>query len=210
MLVAVGGCVPSGDIDAPAADDVCDESADCSAAEVCVAGGCVVGTCEPAEEQACDDGLAADAEVCCADRELCSALTLTCVPDPDAPPLFCEPVDIACVQCAAQEECSTGQFCSSGLCLEAAGRQACAESFQCSDGEHCDRNAFLCVPLRPCSLCSATSPHLCCFEGEVCIDEGDVGGTCVDEDAPIVCDEDADCGPGLECDEESGECFANL
>jgi hypothetical protein len=208
VLLVAGGCLPPGDLyDEPDVIE-CDARDDCTEGEVCIARTCIIGACDPTQEQACDEGAAIDVQLCCADREVCSMLSLTCVPDPDAPPLFCEPEDVTCVQCAAQEECSAGQFCSSGLCLDAAGRESCSSSFQCPDGEHCDRDAFLCVPLRPCSLCSETSSHLCCFDGEEC-DEDEIGGVCIQKTFEIECDEDSDCGPSLLCNEAEGECFSN-
>lgn len=170
-LVAVSGCVPPADLylGEPAAIE-CSTRDDCSAGEICIVGACVVATCDPSLEQACDAGTAVDVEFCCADREVCSTLSFTCVADPDAPP--CEVQDITCVECASDAECVGGQFCTSGLCLEFAGREQCSSSVQCSDeGERCDLNAFVCAPTRPCAACSPTSPHLCCAEGEVCDDD---------------------------------------
>lgn len=164
VLAVLGGCVPPGDLyDDPEVIE-CDARDDCSAGEICISSTCVSATCDPAIEAACDEGTVA--EFCCADREVCSTLSFTCVADPDAPP--CEVQDITCVECASDAECVAGQFCTSGLCLELAERDQCSSSVQCGERERCDPNAFVCAPTRPCAACSATSPHLCCVEGEVC------------------------------------------
>lgn len=200
ILAATSACQPPGDFDVPDAPAACESRADCGGGRICFGGACLAGTCDPTLEDACDGaGVVDDPTLCCGEREVCSGLELTCVADPDAPPLFCDPADVTCVQCSVQEECVPGQFCSSGLCLDAAGREACTASFQCDDGDHCDRAAFLCVPKRPCATCGPLAAHACCFEGEVCIDEA-YGGVCVEPSPEPECDDDGDCPAGLVCD----------
>jgi hypothetical protein len=232
MLVLIGACVPPyGDIDPPDEDlNVCDENDDCASDEVCVAGSCVIGTCDPSQQQACNDGTAIDRTRCCARRELCSSLSFTCVEDLGAPPLGCTPEDITCVQCVTQDDCLAGQLCTAGLCLDTADLDLCTSSFQCSESERCDRSVFLCTPKRPCATCGPLAQHLCCFEGEVCVDD-DQGGTCVGTPDPectvetetkdcnanefcdalarcSACDAEHPCGAGLSCDFEAGECVS--
>lgn len=206
-------------------DGDCDADADCAPGELCLASACVFAACDPSVEDACDAGELVGSH-CCGIVERCSPDSFACEPDIDVGP--CDAADITCVQCTSQEQCSAGQICSSGLCLDAAGRQQCTATFQCADGEHCDRQVFLCVPLRPCATCSPQTPHLCCFDDEVCLDD-DAGGVCVipqppecaaADDCPaglfcnatqqcVQCDDTGDCGPGLTCDVEEGLCISN-
>jgi hypothetical protein len=207
----------------------CDDSEQCSTGQVCIAGQCLVGSCDPALEGACDlEGL--DSEFCCKPWELCSTLSFQCENDPNVPGIGCQGVDDPnCTPCEVQGDCAGGQFCSSATCLDAAGREQCTSSFQCPAGERCDRNVFLCVPDRgACQFCESFS-ELCCEANEIC---SEADGRCVKLPEPecspeteledcnagqfcdalfrcVQCDDDGDCGPGLFCDEAQGECIAD-
>jgi hypothetical protein len=217
-----------GVVDEALADLTCAVDSDCIARQLCLSGLCVFADCEPLLEDACDAGEVTGSH-CCGENEACSPETFECEAE-DVDPVQCDPADITCVECTSQFDCGGGEFCSSALCLSAAGRDACTSSFQCGDGEHCDRQAFLCVPKRPCAACSQLLPQLCCFEDELCLvdDEGtnDEGGVCVvppprecdvDEECAaglfcgvtgqcVQCETTSDCGPGLTCDVEAGLC----
>lgn len=204
----------------------CEKSEQCPTGHVCSAGGCVLGTCDPLLENACDvDGL--ESAYCCKPWELCSTLSFTCDNDPEVRGIGCAPDDESCTPCEEQDDCAAGQFCSGAACFDATGRTGCTSSFQCPSGERCDRNVFLCVPDRGgCTFCGPDFPELCCEDGEVCSEqtgfcqelpeaECDPQGAntcapglfCDDLGRCVQCVEDGDCGPNLACDEGQGTCF---
>jgi hypothetical protein len=205
----------------------CVDSSECSNGQICIAGGCVSGSCDPAIESQCDlEGL--DSELCCKPWELCSTLSFQCENDPDVDGIGCDGDDPTCTPCETQGDCAAGQFCSGATCLDADGRDQCTSSFQCPAGERCDRNVFLCVPDRgACQFCESFA-ELCCENDQICSEDG----RCVDIPDPectvetqavdcnagqfcdslfrcVQCDDDGDCGPGLFCNEAEGECFAD-
>jgi hypothetical protein len=228
-VLALASCTPTGGgpiVDTPRFS-TCDASDQCPSGHVCNAGSCVLGTCDPLLETACDvDGLGSP--YCCKPWELCSTLSFTCQNDPDVRGIGCPPDDESCTPCQEQDDCAAGQFCSGGACFDAAGRDACTSSFQCRGGERCDRNVFLCVPDRGgCTFCGPAFSELCCEEGQVCsqqtgfcLDLPDpecnipgaetcpVGLLCDDLQRCVQCITDADCGPNLACDEGPGDCFS--
>lgn len=229
---AIASACPGGpDVIDPPTEDLatCESSDQCTTGNVCISGRCVLGTCDPAIETACDiEGL--DDEHCCKPWELCSTLSFQCENDPNVDGIGCDPEDPTCTPCEVQGDCAGGQFCSSATCLDAAGREDCTSSFQCPAGERCDRNVFLCVPDRgACGFCGPDFPELCCEDGQTCSEQD---GRCVDIPDPectdeteavdctlgqfcddlfrcVQCEADTDCGPGLLCDEGDGECFAD-
>lgn len=204
----------------------CEASEQCPTGNVCAAGICILGSCDPVLETACDVG-DIDGPFCCKPWELCSTLSFTCENDPSVDGIGCDPADPICTPCEVQSDCAGGQFCSSGTCLVAAGRDGCTSSFQCPTGERCDRNVFLCVPDRgACQFCGPAFDELCCEDNQVCSEQT---GFCTDipdaecqEDAEcnaglfcddlrrcVQCDATHICGPGLLCDTGEGECFAD-
>lgn len=229
VVLVTTGCPDGGPgsiIDTPGFN-TCTESEQCPQGHVCSAGGCVLGTCDPLLEQACDvDGL--ESKYCCKPWELCSSLSFTCDNDPDVRGIGCAPDDESCTPCELQDDCAAGQFCSGAACFDATGRAGCTSSFQCPSGERCDRNVFLCVPDRGgCTFCGPDFPELCCEDGQVCseqtgfceeipqaecdpqaADDGCPAGLFCDELSRCVqCVDDGDCGPNLACDEGAGTCF---
>lgn len=232
-LTAMGvmGC-PGGTVVNPPPDDVlntCEASEQCPAGNICSAGQCILGACDPLIETACDiEGL--DSAFCCKPWERCSTLSFQCETDPDVNGIGCDPNDPTCTPCEVQGDCAAGQFCTSATCLDAAGRETCSSSHQCPDGERCDRTVFLCVPNRgACEFCGPDFPELCCEDGELCSEETgfctiipdaectpetefedcNPGQFCDDLGRCVQCDDDGDCGPGLLCNEAEGECFAD-
>ncbi len=227
---ALASACPGGTVvNPPIEEDIgtCDDSSQCSNGQVCIAGSCIAGTCDPALESPCDlEGLESD--FCCKPWELCSTLSFECENDPNVEGLGCTDDDPNCTQCEVQSDCAGGQFCSSATCLVAAGRTQCTSTFQCDAGERCDRNVFLCVPDRgECQFCESFS-ELCCEDNELCSEEGrcvvipdaecspeteakdcNAGQFCDELFRCVQCDDDLDCGPGLLCNEAEGECFAD-
>ena len=226
VALFASACPLDGDgdiINGPTAFVACTASEECPTGNVCNAGLCVLGSCDPFIESACDVG-DVEGPYCCKPWELCSTLSFTCEDDPNVDGIGCDPNDPTCTLCEEQRDCAGGQFCSGATCLLAAGRDGCTSSFQCTAGERCDRNVFLCVPDRgACQFCDDFE-ELCCEDGQVCSDQT---GFCTDipdaecqEDsecnAGLFCDElgrcvqcDANhaCGPGLLCDSGEGDCF---
>jgi hypothetical protein len=204
----------------------CEASEQCPTGNICSAGVCILGTCDPVVEVACDtEGL--DGPYCCKPWELCSTLSFSCENDPTVNGIGCDPNEPTCTPCETQGDCAGGQFCSAATCLDAAGREDCTSSFQCPTGERCDRTVFLCVPDRgACQFCGTDFPELCCEDNQACSEQT---GFCVDipdaecsEDGECAdglfcdtlrrcaqCDETHSCGPGLLCDTGDGECFAD-
>jgi hypothetical protein len=218
-----GEGVDDGVDDGEVIDGECDRDSNCSPGELCLSATCVFADCDPLLEEACDAGEASGSH-CCGIAERCSEVSFECEPTLNDGP--CDPADATCIECVFEQQCSAGQVCAAGLCLNAATQQACTQTFQCGDAEHCDRDLFLCVPLRPCAACGPQLPHLCCFDDEVCLTNDDAGGACVipppreceaDDDcaaglfcdltgACVQCNDTVDCGPGLTCNVEEGVC----
>jgi hypothetical protein len=144
----------------------------------------------------------------------------------------CDPVQRRCTskacfghQCAAHADCAAGQFCVQGLCLDpqhpiTQGGQTCAvvlcgSARDCNAGQICNGRTFVCETDLGCaSGDSCPSSEACNLTSGVC------ELTCTDQDAvqicgaltPCVdgrcvqCEQDSDCGPGLQCDGASGRC----
>ncbi|HEY4222480.1 MAG TPA: hypothetical protein VGO62_14090, partial [Myxococcota bacterium] len=208
----------------------CDTSEKCTAGQICSAGFCVAGTCDPAFESACDGGTVSDTDkvYCCKPWELCDPGLLSCKNDPNVHGIGCDPTDTSCTPCEVAKDCAAGQFCSGAVCYDSAGRDSCTSTFQCPAGQRCDQNQFLCVPdLGGCKFCGPDFPELCCEATQTCSTQS---GFCTDVpppqcstpgeqdtcDAGLKCDAlfrcvqcvtTADCGPGTECDEGTGDCF---
>jgi hypothetical protein len=230
IVVVAAGCPGGGGqvVDTGGGLTKCEGSDQCPTGHVCVAGACVLGTCDALLEPACDTG-EVDEKLegyCCKPWEQCSTLSFTCENDPDVKGIGCDPADESCTPCQEQSDCAAGQFCSGASCFDATGRDPCTSSFQCPGGQRCDRTVFLCVPDRGgCTFCGPDFPELCCEEGQICSQET---GFCTDVAEPecedtsdcgpgLQCDElqrcvqcvnDDDCGPGLACDEGTGNCFS--
>jgi hypothetical protein len=220
-----GPDVPSG---------VCAANDECQAGEICSAGVCTPGSCDPSLELSCGptpEGQERNA-YCCKTWQNCNVVTLQCERDPAAVGIGCPPTEPDCRACEDNEDCGLGSFCSSGRCFEFDGRTTCQDSFQCAGGQRCDRTEFVCVPDNGgCNFCSEDFRELCCEEGtELCNNESGQCSSITDEMECTVetqaddcrplefcnsvgqcvqCDSDDDCGlETLRCNVATGTCFS--
>lgn len=202
FVAALTGC-PATDQptdDGGTAEPECTSRADCEGGLVC-----------SSEAQRCTE---CDTPGQCLLRETCSVETRRCV--------FREGWG---GECATNDQCQAGQWCSQGLCQDRsqvnlcpsgqngecpAGDRCntintvceedlgCAENLDCSAAEICNTGLHACVP-----RCTVDTQNDVCGAGERCVNE-----MCVQ------CAADSDCGPGLVCDKagrcSSGtRCYAN-
>lgn len=207
-------------IEVQADDNLCEDNEECGEGFICVGGVCEQGQCDPSLELECDAD--SSGPYCCKSFQNCNVLDRTCIADPDAP---------LGGQCEVSDDCpGVGDFCSGGSCYSPAGREPCTASYQCPSDERCDLTVFLCVPDNGgCNFC-ADLPELCCEDEQICDQET---GFCNDIAAPecteataqedcranqqcdslgrcVQCIENADCGPGTECNVGTGNCFSVL
>lgn len=238
VALAVAGCEPppADIIDTPVLN-TCENHDQCSAGTLCIAGQCLIASCDPAVEAVCGIDAVGDGRDphCCKPFENCNVLTLTCERDPNAVGIGCPPEDPACIPCEENRDCVADlgfqSFCSGGRCFSQEGRATCTQDFNCPEGERCDRTEFFCVPASgACSFCGPDFPELCCETGQVC---DSVSGQCVavgdrecDEatvsddcrlgelcDALgrcVQCITNADCGPNTICNEGTGLCESTI
>jgi hypothetical protein len=238
VAVAVAGCEPppADIIDTPVLN-TCENNDQCSAGTLCVAGQCLIASCDPAVEAVCGiDNLGENRDPnCCKIFENCNVLTLTCERDPNAVGIGCPPEDPACIPCEENRDCVADlgfqSFCSGGRCFAQEGRTDCTQDFNRPEGERCDRTEFFCVPASgACSFCGPDFPELCCETGQVC---DSVSGQCVAvgdrecEEATVsddcrlgeLCDAlgrcvqcitNTDCGPNTICNEGTGLCESTI
>lgn len=238
LVVVVAGCEPppADVIDTPVLN-TCENNDQCSTGTLCVAGQCLIASCDPAIEAVCGidsigDGRDPD---CCKTFENCNVLTLTCERDPNAIGIGCPPEDPECIPCEENRDCVADlgfqSFCSGGRCFTQAGRTDCTQDFNCPEGERCDRTEFFCVPAAgACTFCGPDFPELCCETGQVC---DSVSGQCiavgdreceeatVDDDCRfgelcdplgrcVQCITTEDCGPNTVCNEGTGLCESTI
>ena len=211
-IAAAFGCDSPVDIEVdagPPPPAFCENDEDCGGGgQLCVAGSCVIGLCNPGVEATCgiETPVEARDEACCKFFENCNAISLTCERDPTATGIGCPPGEDSCTPCAENNDCATdpdfgfSSFCSGGRCFKQAGRADCNQDFQCPAGERCDTTEFLCVPdSGACRFCSEEFPELCCATGSVC---DTVSGSCLTiPDAECTVETSAvDCARGLKCD----------
>jgi hypothetical protein len=210
----------------------CEADAECPTGNLCIAGECRIGTCNPAIEAQCGPA-AADPRpaTCCKVFETCTGLTLSGARDPAAVGIGCPPGENDCIPCTENGDCVSdlgfSSFCSGGRCFAQAGLTPCSHDFQCATDERCDTTEFFCVKdSGGCRFCGEDFPELCCENGQVCDVES---GTCVDvgdrECTPETVQDDCragqlcdgngrcvqcigndDCGPGTECNPATGLC----
>jgi Cys-rich repeat protein len=235
VFLAAAGCGQKEKVLAPPNPTKnCSDSKECPSGNVCSAGTCVVGVCDPQIVAACRDSSVskADLQFCCKPWETCDDALFTCKNDPTVKGIGCDPKDPTCTPCETSADCAAGQFCSGAACYDTAGRQTCTSSFQCPTGNRCDKNVFLCVPDEGgCTFCGPTFPELCCESTQTCSQQT---GFCVDKgqqqcsgtgpstdcdptnhpgeplcngNACVQCLADSDCGPGTKCDTGTGACF---
>jgi hypothetical protein len=238
-LCVIAGCPPTtggGIIDTPTLAS-CENNDQCSAGTLCVAGQCLLASCDPAVEAVCGvDTVGDDRDPnCCKVFENCNALTLTCERDPNAIGIGCPPEDPDCIPCTENRDCVDDlgfqSFCSGGRCFDQAGRESCTQDFNCSDGDRCDRTEFFCVPASgACRFCGPDFPELCCETGQVCdsvsgqcleIGERECEEATVDDDCRfgelcdplgrcVQCITTEDCGPNTVCNEGTGLCKSTI
>lgn len=238
-LFAVAGCPQStggGIIDTPVLTS-CENNDQCSAGTLCVAGQCLIATCDPAVEAVCGVDAVGDGRDpnCCKVFENCNVTTLTCERDPNAVGIGCPPEDPDCIPCTENRDCVDDlgfqSFCSGGRCFAQPGRTSCTQDFNCSEGERCDRTEFFCVPASgACSYCGPDFPELCCQTGQLC---DSVSGQCIEvgerecEEATVAddcrlgelcdplgrcvqCITSSNCGPNTVCNEGTGLCESTI
>jgi hypothetical protein len=210
----------------------CEADEECPTGNLCIAGECRIGACNPAVEALCGpDASGPRPESCCKVFENCNGLTLTCERDPAAVGIGCPPGEDECIPCTESGDCVAdlgfSSFCSGGRCFAQAGLTACSQDFQCATDERCDRTEFFCVKDNGgCRFCGEDFPELCCENGQACdvesgtcVDIGDrectvetvqddcrAGQLCDGNGRCVQCIGNDDCGPGTECNPATGLC----
>jgi hypothetical protein len=231
--VAIVGCprTTTNVVDAPKLV-ACEADEQCPTGNLCIAGECRLGTCNPAIEAQCGaDVVEGRSPVCCKVFENCNGLTLTCERDPAAVGIGCPPGETDCIPCTENRDCVAdlgfSSFCSGGRCFAQDGLTPCSQDFQCATDERCDRTEFFCVKdSGGCRFCGEDFPELCCENGQVCdvesgicVDVGDrectvetvqddcrAGQRCDAVGRCVQCIDNGDCGPGTECNPATGLC----
>ena len=134
-------------------------------------------------------------------------------------------------ECSPAAPCGLQQVCALGVCvdlLDTLNHKQCLRETDCPVGQRCDTLTFFCIDDAPCTFATSATcpfPEAACDPNEVC---DAVSGRCqlpcqnqctTDPDclSPVAshcngscqcveCIGDADCGPGLHCDERAGLC----
>ncbi len=170
----------------------CETRADCAAGKICTA------------MKYCDN---CDSSGQCSVKESCDETTRLCALRMGWG-----------TQCSTNEECQAGFWCKQGVCVDRSevslcpsgmksecpqGQRCntittvceedlgCADTFDCSAGEVCNKGTRQCVP-----KCTVDTQSTVCLPSEKCVD-----------DKCVQCAKDAECGPGLVCD-LAGRCSA--
>ncbi len=190
FLALVAAC-PGNDENENDNDEVtpgCEERDDCEGDLVCIDGVCT--------------HCARDRD--CREFEQCDPVRLTCVPLEDWGD-----------DCASHDECTLGEFCVQGLCVDGGEVDPCTHDAECPTGRYCNMDRLVCEEDLGCfddarcpegyycnlatnsceRSCTEETAEEVCPEGFICH-----GGRCVE------CVEDEDCGAGLTCDPEAGRC----
>jgi hypothetical protein len=232
--LALAGCPrkDGGVVDTPQLV-ACEADEQCPLGNLCIAGECRLGACNPAVEAQCGAAGVDDRPAsCCKVFENCNGLTLSCERDPEAVGIGCPPGEANCIPCTENRDCVSdlgfSSFCSGGRCFAQEGLQACTQDFQCAADERCDRTEFFCVKdSGGCRFCGEDFPELCCENGQVCdvesgvcVDLGDrectvetaandcrAGLQCDANGRCVQCIDNGDCGPGTECNPATGLCI---
>jgi hypothetical protein len=150
-----------------AAQNCCNEDADCRASNECVSAVCRGNRCEyePAlsgPDCCVSDGDCSDGVPCTDDR----CVSFRCVSTPTLP--GCCTDDQHCIDenPCVRGFCGDDNACQSEVLAQAAGRPCCAHNAECDDGDPCTDN--VCVDHR----CTVRLRPRCCSDERPCPDDG--------------------------------------